>query len=221
MKRCYKCKRTLSRESFIRNRSKKDGLATECRECAAEMKRCQYQRNKQKVIDRAAQWKRDNPEKIKVSGKRYRERHIERIKAYREGRKEERARYDKHYYRENREAIRCMGRAYYERNRERIKVATRRWAKNNRDKTRLYAIQYQNKRRAWLNGTESKRVLYERVLERDGYRCHLCGKRVTRKHLSFDHVIPLSKGGANVEMNIAMAHRSCNSQKHNKVLHLF
>lgn len=55
------------------------------------------------------------------------------------------------------------------------------------------------------------------VGERDGWRCHLCGKRVPRttKRLeampSIDHITPLSKGGTHELQNVALAHHRCNS----------
>lgn len=49
------------------------------------------------------------------------------------------------------------------------------------------------------------------LAKRDGWRCHLCGKRVTRKTWSVDHLIPLSHGGSHTYVNVALAHQRCNS----------
>lgn len=53
--------------------------------------------------------------------------------------------------------------------------------------------------------------------ERDGWRCHLCGRRVNRKLSgqqpmgpTVDHLIPLRDGGIDSIENVALAHRRCN-----------
>jgi 5-methylcytosine-specific restriction endonuclease McrA len=44
-------------------------------------------------------------------------------------------------------------------------------------------------------------------------RCVYCGEK---KHLTMDHIIPVSKGGFHIKGNIVPACRSCNSRKNNK-----
>lgn len=58
------------------------------------------------------------------------------------------------------------------------------------------------------------------IYERDGWRCHLCGKKVKRHAAAphplaptLDHVIPLARGGTHEPANVATAHFLCNSRK--------
>ena len=60
------------------------------------------------------------------------------------------------------------------------------------------------------------------IYERDNWTCHLCGERVHKSHPkdgydplgpSLDHIIPMSKGGAHIKSNVALAHFICNSIK--------
>lgn len=60
--------------------------------------------------------------------------------------------------------------------------------------------------------------------ERDGGRCQICRKAVDitlawphRKCATIDHIVPLSKGGADTYQNTQLAHLSCNSGKSNRM----
>jgi 5-methylcytosine-specific restriction endonuclease McrA len=53
------------------------------------------------------------------------------------------------------------------------------------------------------------------VLRRDKYQCQYCG---SRKHLTLDHVIPRSKGGAHSWDNVVTACEACNSRKGDRLL---
>jgi hypothetical protein len=52
------------------------------------------------------------------------------------------------------------------------------------------------------------------VWARDGGACARCG---SRKGLQFDHIIPLAKGGADVEGNIQILCQQCNLKKADKI----
>lgn len=56
--------------------------------------------------------------------------------------------------------------------------------------------------------------------DRDGWRCHLCRRRVDRRLVSphpmsgtFDHLIPVADGGTDAPVNLALAHRECNTRR--------
>jgi 5-methylcytosine-specific restriction endonuclease McrA len=51
------------------------------------------------------------------------------------------------------------------------------------------------------------------ILLRDRYRCQYCGEKFPSHDLTFDHVIPRSKGGRTVWTNILSACLRCNSLK--------
>lgn len=69
---------------------------------------------------------------------------------------------------------------------------------------------------------ELPRVPYtdREIFERDGWRCHLCGKPVNRKvkrthpdGATIDHIVPISLGGVDEPANVATAHWHCNHAK--------
>jgi hypothetical protein len=70
----------------------------------------------------------------------------------------------------------------------------------------------QRRHRKRTNGPSERFSLTE-IAERDGWRCHLCGERVTRATWSLDHLVPVSCGGTHTRTNVALAHCICNSRR--------
>lgn len=95
----------------------------------------------------------------------------------------------------------------------------RQHAKTAANRTRRHVERVAGKRRAGQQ-RRAQRMRTQRVgptftlLEvavRDGWKCHLCSKRVSRADASIDHLVPLSHGGEHGLLNVALAHRLCNS----------
>lgn len=55
------------------------------------------------------------------------------------------------------------------------------------------------------------------LFARDGYRCQYCGRHRSqlrgREFLTRDHILPMSRGGANMWMNVVTACSPCNNRK--------
>lgn len=58
------------------------------------------------------------------------------------------------------------------------------------------------------------------IAERDGWRCHLCGRKVPDrtyeardKDPTLDHLVPVSDGGTHTRDNVALAHNRCNWER--------
>lgn len=89
----------------------------------------------------------------------------------------------------------------------------RRWREANPEKWALLNRENQRRRRS------GDRVDYSKILDRDGWVCHLCGYPIAGlEDLHFDHVIPLAKGGPHSMANIRPAHAKCNLRKGAKLL---
>lgn len=57
------------------------------------------------------------------------------------------------------------------------------------------------------------------ILERDGFRCKLCGRSVKDGvKLHIDHIIPISKGGETIKSNLRVLCDECNLGKSNRIL---
>jgi len=63
-----------------------------------------------------------------------------------------------------------------------------------------------------IRGRELDRIR-QRILARDGDACVDCGRVYD---LEIDHVIPLSEGGSNLDLNLQTLCKSCHKLKSNK-----
>ena len=54
------------------------------------------------------------------------------------------------------------------------------------------------------------------VFTRDSFRCQYCNTKLPMKKLTYDHVIPRSRGGRTEWTNIVAACRPCNAKKRNR-----
>lgn len=77
-KRCSRCRDVLPLSSFTKNKSKKDGLATYCRECRkqynlanAEKRRAYYLANRKSILEKQSKYGKLNREKIYERRKDY------------------------------------------------------------------------------------------------------------------------------------------------------
>lgn len=82
------------------------------------------------------------------------------------------------------------------------------------------------RRRALERGVEAERFDPYEIFNRDGWRCHMCGK-VTPQRLrgsyspsapELDHIVPLARGGKHTRANTACSCRACNAAKSDRVL---
>lgn len=104
--------------------------------------------------------------------------------------------------------------------------AANRHKQRERDKrTRVERTEREARRRAMKKTTMVEKVTYEEVKERYGDICYLCNTQINwklkwpaLKSKSFDHMIPLARGGTHTYENIRLTHLACNMSKGNKVV---
>ncbi len=58
--------------------------------------------------------------------------------------------------------------------------------------------------------TEGRRLSRRAILARDGFRCQYCGNT---RHLTIDHIVPRSRGGASSWENVVTSCAPCNVRK--------
>ena len=145
-----------------------------------------------------------------------------RNKEYKQNNKEKTLEYNKEYYQNNKE----QHKKYYQNNKEYYKEYKKEYHKDNPHKAR----EYERKRRALKQKNIHKPYTEDQVLEKYGTNCHICKEDINllanrspgapgwERGLHIDHVIPLSKGGADSLNNVKPAHGLCNLQKNNSLL---
>jgi hypothetical protein len=72
MKHCYKCKTCKDVSLFGKNKSKLDGLATECKDCKRKQDREYAAKNREAAKERASIWYYDNKQYALTANKEYR-----------------------------------------------------------------------------------------------------------------------------------------------------
>lgn len=108
-----------------------------------------------------------------------------------------------------------------------VREYQRSWGAANRDKRRAAVARYRARNpdlvrerdrearaRARSKGSVRIETVHRDVLwERDGGRCHLCGKPCDPNDWHADHIIPRSQGGVTSYANMAVSHPFCNMSK--------
>lgn len=235
MRRCHNCGALKPESEFP-----KDPTHNRCRSCKSAQAKISYRRNPQTAKDRARRWAARNHDHALALRRAAAKRRFARVRDARNRRQPERYRanleanrkYARDLARAKRAADPSLGKRRYAANREKLLAAAKAWAKahpdvsrqayhRNLERSRAKGRQHAAIRRARKRGVRVRPADLVRIMVRDKMRCHICKKRVAKRDLHFDHVIPLSKGGAHEEVNLAVSHKHCNLTKAAKVTKLF
>ena len=71
-------------------------------------------------------------------------------------------------------------------------------------------------RRAFRRHAKPVKFSRVNIYARDGYRCQYCGERCATDELTYDHVLPRSRGGRTSWDNIVACCYACNARKANR-----
>ncbi len=149
--------------------------------------------------------------------------------AYRAAHREERRAAAAAYYAAHKEQGRAARRAYAAAHPEAHRKASAAYRASHPDEAREATAAWQaahpengrearRRRRARIAGVESEPFTLRDVIDRDGWRCGICGRNVKpgskgRDRPSLDHIVPLAQGGPHTLANAQLAHFGCNSAK--------
>ena len=59
-------------------------------------------------------------------------------------------------------------------------------------------------------------ITKKNILVRDDFKCAYCGKHITSANGTIDHIVPKSRGGKHVWLNVIASCKPCNNKKDNK-----
>jgi len=171
---------------------------TENKELLRQLKAAEYQRHKESIRARQAEYYQQNADRIKAVVNAYRLSHLEKKKAG-----------DAAYYLTHGDERRIAASVYYYSHLKEVSASNKARRLANPDKEREYSY----RRRTGKNSNIIQAVKLGAVMQRDRMICGICHKRVARKGLSFDHIVPLSKGGTHAEWNLQVSHLRCNMRR--------
>lgn len=116
--------------------------------------------------------------------------------------------YSARYRERNPEKCRELTQAWKDANPQRRAETKAAWQKENAVRHRAH----QHNRRALTSGGKLSPTLALALSEKQGGRCACCGSPLGNDY-HMDHIIPLARGGANVDENIQLLTARCNLRK--------
>ncbi len=229
LKRCSTCKQYKPLTEFHKDKYRKDGLATSCKECACASSRKYYHAHREERMLAHREWYVANTDKARADRMTYYYLHQEQentyAKMWKASHRDHIALYNQEYhaqyYLENADAIIERSKQYYAEHTDEVKARIAQWRKDNPDKT----VVYSQNRRARINGSDGNWTAdeWEWLFELLGRKCLDCGRTIEELELlgipmTKDHIVPLAIGGSNCIENLQPLCRQCNSTKHTTII---
>lgn len=218
-KRCTRCREIKPLDDFHRDKGKKDGRSSYCKECAVENAQIYYRENREKCRKRQREYYKENSEEIRRRSAGYYEAHkgseefrlqrSESGRRYREANKDKVKARHKHYHEENYERVLESQRQYRARNSAKLSEKNKQYRAENAGRAREWNRR-RRARKAGAGGNFTEQEFYE-ICARYDFHCLRCGQECDS--LTSDHIVPLSKGGSDNISNIQPLCKSCNSAK--------
>jgi 5-methylcytosine-specific restriction endonuclease McrA len=193
---------------------RKNGICKPCANASAAKWRAA---NREQANAAVARWAARNIERKRSVKKAWRARNAEQInRKQAEYQRKNRAKCDAaiaDWVSRNKERYRAKAKAWHEANIDRKKATNAAWKKANPDALKTY----KHNRRARENQSEGKlsKGLTEKLISAQKGRCACCGQPLGT-NFDLDHIVPLAKGGKNVDSNMQLLRRKCNQQKGSK-----
>ena len=174
-----------------------------------------YQKHKEIIKKRSAEWVKKNPEKRKEISRRWYHSHKDKALEVKERFKKNNPNYEYEYYHKHKEARDNKVKLWVKNNRGKRLAIAKKWRDNNPDKMRDYA----HIRRARIHYNQFEQIDDNEIFNRDGWICQLCHKKVNKRlkyphplSATIDHIIPVSRNGNHTKDNVHLAHLICNQR---------
>lgn len=213
-KTCTKCGEYKPIDDFWRQKDKKDGRASWCKDCK-RFARAEYNRiNSDEVRAKRIAHYAANHDAYTLARRKYEEANREKLadwrRAYYAANRERMNRLNSAWHAKNRGAVCARLARYYAANTDRAKALLAIWHAANPER----ASEYHLRRRARKASAPVVERIYRAVVwERDGGKCHICGKKADPRRWHLEHIVPLACGGEHSYRNVAVSHPACNLRK--------
>lgn len=201
---CTKCKIEKSTNEFIKDKNKKDGYYSSCKDCRKEY----LKNNKEKRYQYNKEYWKQNRDKLIQQNKDYRNDNLEKCLES-----------SRNYYYKNKEKCLENKKEYYLKNMEAIKQYKKELRANateeQKEKERLRGRTRSANRRA-VTGNHMSIKTIRTLLAQYGYKCYYCESKINQKEKNsfhIDHYIPIAKGGTNEISNLVISCPTCNMSK--------
>lgn len=161
-----------------------------------------WKRNRAKAAAYRKQWRVKNPEKAKELDTLRRKKYADRIRTR-----------NREYCRRNKDKIVEWKKRYQTKHREKYLESIKR----SHAKHPEIAINAKAKRRHRLGAYRLSKGLTQLLLAAQNGCCNKCQNPFGDSTPHHDHIMPLSKGGLNIDSNIQLLCRKCNQEKGSKI----
>lgn len=123
----------LNTNNFYKDKSKKDGYRSSCKQCKKEHDKEYYKTNRDSKIEYQLQYEKDNREKISIYKKQY-------TKKYRKNNLEKEKQRHKDYYIKNKEKINKRISLYKQKNKDHLQEAATKYIREKRKNNPLFRL---------------------------------------------------------------------------------
>lgn len=186
---CRPCKREYDKVYRAENKAKVAAAKKKAYEAKSDYyiqkSKSTYETNKPSILSKMKEYRGKN--RVEV---------LQVKKAYRETNKEKIAKFEKEYYEKNKEKVNLR-------------------SKNYRAENPHVSVNAKAKRRSRIGDDKLSRGIFTKLLLEQRCLCNGCGKELgtERKFVHVDHILPLSKGGRNIDDNVQLLCARCNQTK--------
>lgn len=182
------CKKCGNEKNVTEFRLRVWGYAGTCRECEKQASKENFYKNHDKYLSNSKLWKSNNKEKNENT--------------------------KREWIKKNPDKVSEMNKRKYNKDPLKYIKAAVEWARSNPERKNA---QIKN-RKARILGNGGSYTAEEWIELKNKYNntCLCCGKKEPEIKLTFDHVMPISKGGENTIENAQPLCLSCNSRKKDK-----
>ena len=238
---CSKCGERKLFSEFYKKKCGKYGLQPKCKECCKKSNNKHYKYNDEQLKQKSRKHKEENRDYYLEYNKKYYQKNAEKLVQYQSKYRDDNAEKLSEYRAARKEHKRELDRVYNQNN----SSVRRKWRIDNREKVSGYVKKYQKTEKGRINSfkqSATRRALKfnavsddwtrKEILDRDNWTCQYCEHWVhdvrrrneemsyeelsTKAHI--DHILALSRGGADTRENLQVLCGKCNTSKNNRTM---